>query len=70
MDSAIQTALRDALPVRVIVCEGRMRDPDDMEADASRVEKRVLDPCRGLLPHTIGKPDNARSPGARFPPLR
>ncbi len=44
MDLAIQAAFRGALPVRVIVCEGQMRDSNDMEADASHVERRFLDP--------------------------
>jgi 5-methylcytosine-specific restriction enzyme A len=44
MDSAIQTAYRDQLPVRVIICEGEMRDFNDPTAKASQVNKRLLDP--------------------------
>lgn len=44
MDSAIQTAIREKLPVRVIVCEGDRRDAEDPEAKASHVQKRLLDP--------------------------
>ncbi len=41
MDLAIQAALRENLPVRVVLCEGEMRRSDD--AKASRVSKRLLD---------------------------
>jgi HNH endonuclease len=44
MDRAVQTAVRDNLPVRVIVCDGAMRDRDDPKATASRVDYRLLDP--------------------------
>lgn len=44
MDLAIQAAYRDLVPVRVVVCEGEMRDAKDPEAKASRVNKRLLDP--------------------------
>lgn len=44
MDLAIQAAYRDLMPVRVVVCEGEMRDAKDPEAKASRVNKRLLDP--------------------------
>lgn len=43
MDFAVQKAFREKLPVRVIVCDGRMRDLNESDA-ASRVEKRLLDP--------------------------
>lgn len=44
MDLAIQRAYRDQLPVRVVVCEGKMRDANDPKAKASQVNKRLLDP--------------------------
>jgi hypothetical protein len=43
MDDAIQRALREGLPVRVIVCDGRMRNLDEPGAKASRVSARTLD---------------------------
>jgi 5-methylcytosine-specific restriction protein A len=44
MDRAIRTAAEDELPIRVIVCDGKMRDKDDPNATASLVKKRLLDP--------------------------
>lgn len=44
MDLALQAAAKDKLPIRVIVCDGRMRDRNDPKADASRVTARMLDP--------------------------
>lgn len=44
MDEAIQTALIEQLPIRVIVCNGKMRDANDPKAAASQVSKRLLDP--------------------------
>ena len=44
MDLAIQTAYRTWLPVRVVVCEGTMRDAKNPKAKASRVNRRLLDP--------------------------
>lgn len=44
MDLAIQAAYRDRVPVRVVVCEGEMRNAKDPKAKASRVNKRMLDP--------------------------
>lgn len=44
MDHAIQTAWREQLPVRVIVCEGEMRRIANAGARASTVHKRLLDP--------------------------
>ena len=44
VDSAVQRAFRDKLPVRVIVCDGDRRDLNDEERrDPSRVELRMLD---------------------------
>ncbi len=43
MDRAIRTAYLEHLPVRVIVCAGARRNPDDPYAEASKVRKRVLD---------------------------
>lgn len=44
MDSAIQLANRKKLPIRVIVCEGTMRDAAAGDEKASNVKKRMLDP--------------------------
>jgi 5-methylcytosine-specific restriction enzyme A len=43
MDTAIKTAHRDALPIRIIVCDGKRRG-DDGGSDPSIVERRLLDP--------------------------
>ncbi len=43
-DSAIRDAAENLLPVRVIINDGKMRAADDLSADASRVERRLLDP--------------------------
>lgn len=44
MDRAVQTAAKDNLPIRVVVCDGAMRDRNDPNAKASRVDNRLLDP--------------------------
>lgn len=45
LDSAIQRAFRDELPVQVIVCDGGKRDIGDVASrDPSRVERWLLDP--------------------------
>lgn len=51
MDSAIQLATRKRLPVRVIVCEGDMRDIEAGDDAASRVHKRMLDPVPWAVTH-------------------
>jgi 5-methylcytosine-specific restriction protein A len=43
LDKAIQTAVRDKLPIRVIVNAGEMRRPRDPNANASKVNRRELD---------------------------
>jgi 5-methylcytosine-specific restriction protein A len=43
MDIAIQKAFTEGLPVRVVVCEGEMRDLSEPKTKASRVHKRLLD---------------------------
>lgn len=43
-DEAIKTAMKENLPIRVIVLEGKRRDIGDPKAGASRVSKRLLDP--------------------------
>jgi hypothetical protein len=53
MDAAIQLALKEQLPIRVVVCEGEMRGAADPEARASTVRNRLLDP----LPWTVTKYD-------------
>ena len=44
MDKAIQTAIKDNLPIRIIVCAGKRRDINDPTAKPSHVSKRLLDP--------------------------
>jgi hypothetical protein len=44
VDSAVQCAFRDKLPVHVIVCDGERRVLEDIESrDPSKVERRFLD---------------------------
>ena len=43
MDAAIQTALTDNLPIKVIVIDGIRRDRNNPSSSASRVERRLLD---------------------------
>jgi len=43
-DRAVRLALQRNFPVRVIVGDGRMRNPNDPNAKPSSVEKRMLDP--------------------------
>jgi hypothetical protein len=44
MDKAILTAWQQKLPVRVIVCDGSIRDLSEPNAKASKVKLRMLDP--------------------------
>jgi 5-methylcytosine-specific restriction protein A len=44
LDLAIQEAAKNLLPIRVVVNDGQMRDSNDLNAKASRVEYRLLDP--------------------------
>ena len=44
VDHAIQTAWKRSCAIRVVVCDGEMRDRNDPEAKASHVHKRLLDP--------------------------
>jgi hypothetical protein len=44
LDEALQTALRDNLPVRVILLDGEMREREVLGSDPSRVKHRELDP--------------------------
>lgn len=53
LDQAIQDATRDKLPVRVIVCEGDIRDVEEEDSEASHVYRRMLDP----LPWAVTKYD-------------
>jgi hypothetical protein len=43
MDNAIQTAIKDKIPIRVVVCGGRRRNISDPTEKASHVSKRLLD---------------------------
>jgi hypothetical protein len=49
VDRSIQLAFRERLPIRVVVCEGEMRNIEEPEAKASRVHKRLLD----LIPWAV-----------------
>lgn len=44
MDRAIQHAVKENLPIRVIVCNGTMLGLDDSQQKASQVNYRLLDP--------------------------
>ena len=44
MDDAVQAAVNDHLPIRVVICAGVIRDRNDPDAVASKVERRLLDP--------------------------
>ena len=44
LDLAIQEAAKNLLPIRVVINDGHMRDSDDLNAKASQVEYRLLDP--------------------------
>lgn len=43
-DSAVQKAWRNKLPLRVIVCDGMMREGTGPATEPSRVQNRLLDP--------------------------
>ena len=43
-DDAVRLAAKERLPVRAIICDGDMRDREDVDATASRVTARTLDP--------------------------
>lgn len=49
MDTAIQAAFRNNLPVRVIVCEGEMRDLAAGDERTSSVKLRALDPAPWIV---------------------
>lgn len=53
LDDALQTALRDNLPVRVIINDGNQRNRNDPELRPSQVTARELDP----VPWTISEYD-------------
>jgi 5-methylcytosine-specific restriction protein A len=44
LDLAIQAAARDKLVIRVVVCDGQMRDIEDDDSESSKVKRRLLDP--------------------------
>jgi 5-methylcytosine-specific restriction protein A len=48
-DKAIQEAIKSDLPIRAIICSGSRRGIDQSKTEASKVEKRLLDP----VPWTI-----------------
>lgn len=49
MDRALQVACRSDIPVRVIVCEGTMRDLAAGDEESSKVKLRSLDPAPWTL---------------------
>jgi 5-methylcytosine-specific restriction protein A len=51
MNLAVSTAWEEGLPVRVIVCDGKKRNPNDRKASASRVTARGLDPVSWAVTH-------------------
>jgi hypothetical protein len=55
MDLAVRTAAKEKLPIRVIVCDGQMRDRNDPNAAASKVKSRMLDP----VPWSVSEYNNA-----------
>lgn len=44
MDKAIQEAINTSLPIRAMICTGSRRGIDQPKTEASKVEKRLLDP--------------------------
>jgi len=50
-DEAIQTAVRERLPIRVIVCDGQRRGIDLPGSAASQVKLRKLDPIPWSVTH-------------------
>lgn len=44
MDNAIRMAYESQLPIRVILASGIRRASDDLDAEASKINKRLLDP--------------------------
>jgi hypothetical protein len=44
LNEALQEAARGGLPIRVIIIDGKQRRADDPDAEASRVNRRMLDP--------------------------
>lgn len=44
LDSAVRVALQEHLPIRAVVLAGKIREYVEMESEASKVEKRLLDP--------------------------
>lgn len=57
-DDVVRAAAEDRLPVRVIVCDGRVRQSNRLDAVASKVKARDLDP----VPWSVAS--YARSSGA------
>jgi len=67
MDSAIQEAVRNNLPVRVVVLEGARRGVDQPKTEASRVEKRLLDPVTWAVTKYDWKTGNGTVTRGAFP---
>jgi 5-methylcytosine-specific restriction enzyme A len=51
MNRAVTTAWEDNLPIRVIICDGKMRNPKDRKASASQVTARALDSALWAVTH-------------------
>lgn len=53
-DAAIRSACELGIPLRMIICRGKLRDRDDPSAKASKVDARGLDP----IPWTVQSYDD------------
>jgi 5-methylcytosine-specific restriction endonuclease McrA len=51
MDNAIQAAVREGLPIRVVVCEGERRNIVEPGTRPSKVDKRLLDSVPWAVTH-------------------
>jgi 5-methylcytosine-specific restriction protein A len=67
MDIAIQEAVRNSLPVRVVVLEGSKRGVDQPKTEASHVEKRLLDPITWAITKYDWKTGNGTVTRGAYP---
>lgn len=51
VEQVVSRAFRNSIHLRVIVCDGELRDVQDPEARASKVERRLLDPKPWVITH-------------------
>lgn len=70
LGEAIRKSFQQELPIRVIVFDGKLGDKDDPDAEATRVEKRKLDPVPwAVTSHDPGTGQSTLTrgvPAARF----